>query len=330
MGILKSLLSDFSYTDHIFDPIKKKMICRWVLMLPGAGCSWTKEDHGGCYMCGFKNETRKYTRNILFPTFAFTKLFDMCYKYQKHNKPYLASIFNGGSFTNDREVPQKAQIEICKRIKKIGSIEQLLIEARTEYVTTEKIRMLMSHLGGKELIVGIGLECLSDEVRKKGINKGFDIKDYEKALRIIKDCGAKTLTYGFIKPMYLSEKAAIKEAVDTASYAFSKGSEYVVFNAATVAKDTKMCEVYEKSGFNPPWLWSILEVAKSTHHMGAMRIGDFTDEPKPIAGPTNCVKCTEPIKKLFKEYKRSYDLSVFDGFSCDCQKEWEHLIRSDN
>ena len=296
------------------------------MMLPGAGCSWSKEKDGGCHMCGFKRETRKYTLNLLFPSFVFLKLFDEGYDLVKNKEPYLASIFNGGSFLNNKEIPLSTQTAICKRIKNIDSIKQLLIEARPEYITDEKIKTLTSCLGKKELIAGIGLECESDTIRKMNINKGFTCKDYEKAVNILKDNGAKVLTYVFLKPLNLTEREAIDEAVETARYAFSRGSDYVVYNAATVQKGTKMCEYYVKGKFRPPWLWSILEVAKQTHEMGATRVGDFTDEPRPIAGPQNCEKCTPALKKLFDEYKHTNDLSVFKDFHCECRQYWEKEV----
>ena len=327
MSILRNLLKDkYSYIDHIFDPSEGKQICRWVLMLPGAGCSWAKQRTGGCHMCGFKHETKKYTLGLRFPPFVFMKIFEDGYEMIKENNPELLAIFNGGSFLNDAEIPASAQINICERIKRINSIKKLLLETRPEYITTKKIKALISNLGKKKLIVAIGLECASDEIREKSINKGFTRKDYERAINLSKDAGAEVLTYVFLKPLYLSEKKAIEEAVESARYAFLKGSDYVVFNAALVQKGTKMEELYKKGEFRPPWLWSVIEVAKRTHNLGPIRIGDFTDEPTPIAYPQNCNKCTPFINDLFKNYKESCDITVFENVDCECREKWKKEI----
>jgi len=327
MGILKYLLNiKYSYTDLIFDPLDGKTVTRWVLMLPGAGCSWAKQKNGGCHMCGFKHETRKYTFGLRLPSFVLTKLFNEGYEVIKDKHPDLLALFNGGSFLNDKEIPRAFQIDICRRVKDTDSIKKLLIESRPEYITAEKIKLLTSQLGGKKLIVGIGLECASDEIRNRSINKGFSAQDYEKAVKTIKDNRAQVLTYVFLKPIYLSEREAIEEAVESARYSFSKGSDYVVFNSALVQKGTKMEELYLKGEFTPPWLWSVVEIAKKAHNLGPIRIGDFNDEPAPIAGPKNCEKCTSRLLDLFKYYKETHDITIFENTDCDCKKEWREKV----
>ena len=326
MGIFRYLLNDkYSYTDRVFDPLEGRAINRWVLMLPGAGCSWAKQKNGGCHMCGFKHETKKYTFGLRFPSFVFSRLFAEGYEMVKDKKPALLAVFNGGSFLNDREIPSAFQVEICRRIRGIDSIKKLLIESRPEYITAGKIKLLISQLGEKRLIVGIGLECASDEIRKRSINKGFTAQNYEKAVMALKANGAQVLTYIFLKPIYLSEREAIEEAVESARYAFSVGSDFVIFNSALVQKGTRMEELYLKGEFTPPWLWSVVEVAKRAHNLGPIRIGDFNDEPSPIAGPKNCARCTPLLIELFKKYKESNDVTVFEGVNCDCKKDWEKV-----
>jgi len=93
-----------------------------------------------------------------------------------------------------------------------------------------------------------------------------------------------------------------------------------------VQDKTLVHDLYNKGEFKPPWLWSILEVARRTRHHGAVRIGDFSDEPRPIASPHNCHKCSDEIKKLFGDYKISHDIEIFDDFHCDCRKDWEKSL----
>ena len=329
MGVFRYLLNDkYSYTDHIFDPVEGRTICRWVLMLPGAGCSWAKQKSGGCHMCGFKHETRKYTFGLQFPSFVFSKLFTEGYEMIQDKKPELLSVFNGGSFFNDKEIPPTFQVEICRRIKGIDTIKKLLVESRPEYLVAEKINLLTSQLDKKTLIVGIGLECASDEIRNKSVNKGFTGQDYEKAVKILKDIGTQVLTYIFLKPIYLSEREAIEEAVESARYAFFKGADYVVFNSALVQKGTRAEELYLKGEFSPPWLWSVVEIAKRTHNLGPIRIGDFNDEPAPIAGPKNCDRCTPLLFDLFKRYKDTHDITIFENITCACKKDWEKELQA--
>jgi len=46
-------------------------------------------------------------------------------------------------------------------------------------------------------------------------------------------------------------------------------------------------------------------------------------QPPPIDIPRNCPKCSPLVMKLFKEYKRTGDVKLFDGLDCECKEIWE-------
>jgi len=311
----------FSYLDKEFDPKTDRNISRWVLLLPGSGCSWAKRG-GGCFMCGFKTKIEEIQKGQpashgrLMTIFLLGKLTTI------GRSPQSLTIYNGGSFLNDEEIPLKTQLEICRKVAKHITIKKLFVESRPEFVTEEKIKLLVSVLKGKVLEVGIGLECQSDEIRARCINKGFLRKDYEKAAAILNRNGADLLTYVFLKPIFLAEKEAVEEAIATIEYAFLTGSDEVALESAFIQKGTKMEVLYNRGEYKPPWLWSIIEVVKNTYHLGTVRIGGFEDEPQPIDIPQNCPKCSSFIMKLFEEYKKSGNVRLFDGLDCECKQVW--------
>jgi hypothetical protein len=178
-------------------------------------------------------------------------------------------------------------------------------------------------LGEKRLQVGIGLECQNDEIRKRCVNKGFSRKDYEGALAILKGNSVEPVTYVFLKPLFLTEKQAIEEAIATIEYAFKVGTEEVALESAFIQKGTIMEEFYKRGKYKPPWLWSVISVVKSTYHLGPVRIGGFDDEPRPIDFPRNCPECSSEIMKLFKDYRLSGDVKLFDKIRCECEEAWE-------
>jgi archaeosine synthase beta-subunit len=311
----------FSYLDKEFDPKTDRNISRWVLLLPGSGCSWAKKS-GGCFMCGFKTKIEEIQKGQpashrrLMTIFRLGKLITI------GKSPQNLTIYNGGSFLNDEEIPLKTQLEICRQVARHATIKKLFVESRPEFVTEEKIGLLVSILKGKVLEVGIGLECQSDEIRTKCIHKGFLKKDYEKAAAILKHSGAELLTYVFLKPIFLTEKEAVEEAIATIEYAFLIGSDEVALESAFIQKGTKMEEFYSQGEYKPPWLWSIVEVLKNTYHLGTVRIGGFEDEPRPIDIPRNCPKCSSLFTKLFEEYKKNGNVRLFDELDCECKQTW--------
>jgi len=316
----------FSYVDIIYNNANKKPIRRWVLLFPGYGCSWAKKEHGGCYMCGFKSRIEEITRGRKMSFSELMAIYKVAKSMVEKEVPEILTIYNGGSFLNDDEVPLEVQLEVCRDVSITSGIKTLFVESRPEFVTQEKIQLLTSKLGGKKLKVGLGLECVSDDVRERCINKGLSRKDYEKAVRLLRDNGASTLTYVFIKPLYLTEREAVLEAIRSVTYALDAGSNEVTLEAALVQRGTKMEEAYVGGTFRPPWLWSIIEVLKATHRLGQVNVGDFNDEPPPVAIPHNCEKCSSRIESLFQEYKESHEISIFDNVECDCRDIWRESL----
>ncbi len=314
----------FYSLDRIFDFDAQKTVTRLTLLLPGKGCSWARET-GGCTMCGFSQKieqvSKSFTDKDLIAMYKIAELMTM------KDQPFLLTIYNGGSFINNKEISLHVQKEICQKINRHPTIKKLFIESRAEFVTAEKMQTLKKTLGGKILTVAVGLEAQDDKVRNVYIRKGLSKKTYEKAIRIIKESGARALTYIFIKPIYLSEKEAIVEAIDTAKYAFKAKTDEIAFESAFIQKGTPMEKLYLEGKFSPPWLWSIIEVIKETHGLGPIHLGGFEDEPPPIAIPSNCNQCSKKIRNLLQVYRETNNIKTLFDTTCKCKEEWQKLTK---
>lgn len=323
-------VDDFSYIDEVYDIQTGFPEKRWVLMIPGAGCQWSKEHNGGCYMCGFKNQlisnkNAKQIENKIHIAFLLGSYFAGV----NYNKPKSLFIYNGGSYLNDKEVTKSAQIKIFQCvIEKYKSIKNILVESRPEFITPENINGLKSVLSDDcNLSIGIGLECKSDYIRKNYINKGFQKRDYERAVNLLKSKGIGILTYIFLKPIMLTERQAIDEAVESIEYAFSSGTDSVALESAFIQKGTMMHQLYKEQKYKPPWLWSILSVVEQGSKYGPIHIGSFHDNPEPIEVPFNCPQCNDKVMKAISYYNKYHDLSVFSSLDCTCKKQWEKEIQ---
>lgn len=296
-----------------------------VVMLPGAGCAWAKKS-GGCYMCGFSRATHRYTKGRLFPAPIFKGM--LRYALKQRQGAEILAVYNGGSFLNPREIPISIPTWLSDKVAEHSSIRQLFVESRPEFVEPKLIQGMVTRLEGKILKVGIGLECVSDTIRDRCIHKGFLLKDYKRAVDVLRDHDVRVLTYVFLKPIFLNEAEAIEEAVKTIGYVFDHGSDEVALESAFVQEGTLMHKLFQKGEFKPPWLWSIVEVLKRTAHLGPVYLGGFTDEPKPVATPFNCQACSGRISEAMQRYRESLDVNVLDGLSCDCQKEWRFVLEN--
>lgn len=314
----------FYYVNLLYDFKEKKANKQLTLLLPGKGCAWAKKN-GGCTMCGFSKKIEQLKRK--FSDNDLISLYETAVIMTNKNKVVTISIYNAGSFINNDEISEKVQLEIFRRLEKHPTIKNIFIESRAEYINNKKIITLKRVLEGKNLIVAIGLEAQDDKIRNNYIKKGLSKAEYENAIKILKKNRVRVATYILIKPIYLNEKEAIKEAIKSAEYAFKAGTDEVIFESSFVQRCTIMELLYNEKKFTPPWLWTIIEVLKKTYNLGDVRLGGFSDEPPPIAIPFNCKNCSPRIEQLLYNYRENNNIRVFDNSYCDCKKKWEKIIK---
>lgn len=317
-----------AHTSRKYDFLSKKPVLNATLLLPGKGCSWAKESGAGCTMCGFKNVLSSIDIDREFRDEEVLRLFSLGINALEKKHPRALNIYNGGSFLNDEEMSCNVQTEIIKRMRHHDSVRTIFIESRPEFIVAEKLKKLTSLLVPKSLKIGIGLEAVTDRVRNDYVNKGISRDVYEKAVRLVKTAGGRVLTYVLIKPLYLTEKEAIEEAIKTSKYAFDVGSDEVSFESACIQKSTKMEELFSQGRYRPPWLWSIIEVIKTAHNLGDIQIGSFWDLPKPIAKPQNCKRCSVKVERFINDYRINHELAVFNGLYCSCMEKWQEQLES--
>ena len=316
----------FFYTEKIFSPDLQKTINRLIVLLPGKGCWWAKQKNGGCTMCGFKEKLREIKSNR-YSAWDIVFLFKIALELTNENYSEIV-IFNGGSFLNDEEIPLLAQEKIAHLANQSPSLQTLYVESRPEFVTRNKIRKLVKILENKKLKVGIGLEAVTNIIRNRNINKGITLEQYERAVKILIDEHVEVLTYVFLKPIYVSEREAIKETIKTIKYAFKKGSKEIALEAGFVQEGTVMANLFHQGIYQPPWLWSIIEVLKKTYELGFVYVGNFNDEPPPIAIPFNCLSCNKRVMKYIQRYRENHSLDELKYLHCKCKIEWRKKISS--
>ena len=303
---------NFSFIDEVFDPLQKKLVKRWVLELPGAGCEWYKRT-GGCTMCGFNQSTYKYTfGGHLYPHFLFMLLFYYAYSLVKKEEPEVLVIYNGGSFLSDKEIPRRTQLAILDFVRHHPTLRKIMVESRTEFATDEKLFDYKRAIGNKKLEIAFGLESANDEVRNQCLKKGLSKKEFRRAVMEAKSLGFEVFAYVYLKPHCLDEEAAVLDAIESIKFCFNAKVDEVSLSCAFVQKGTHLYQLFQEGLFKPPTLRSIIKVIKETANLGPVRIGSFDDEPPPIAKPSNMDSTDEKFLLAIDLYGRSHDVKVFE------------------
>ena len=297
---------------------------RAVVYLMSNGCEWALKSAHGCMMCG---HIAKQTRmDDTISVGDYLKQFEHEFEKIDFKMNPILNLYNNGSFINDNEIPREARIGMLKKINQNPYIKMLVLETRPEFVTEEKVREIKRIIPNKHIELGVGLEMKNDFLRGICINKGFSLKRFDSAARIITK-HLNLRVYVLLKPLFLTEKEGIENAVETIEYAFESGATTVSLEACTIQDFTLMKYCYERGLYTPPWLWSIIDVVKKVKTPGKLIVGLFKFFPSPSAVPNNCDRCNETVMERIQEYNRTLDSRTFDGLVCECKKEWKELLK---
>lgn len=313
-------------TDYREEYYNGKNCRRAVMYLMSNGCEWSLKDGHGCTMCGHLAKQTRRLDEIYWEEYYHQ--FSSEFKKVDFKESPLLNLYNNGSFLNDHEMPPQARTAILELISTEPNIKKLVLETRPEFVTLEKVREIKRILPDKHVALAVGLEIKDDFLRTVCINKGFSLKMYNRAAEII----TKYLhlrTYVLLKPPFLTEREAMENAIETVKYAFAAGSTLVSLEACTIQDYTLARYLNDRGLYHTPWLWTIVEVAKSCAQLGQLAIGLFQFFPSPQAVPYNCELCSDEVMKRIREYNRTLDTGVFDSLTCKCKEEWEHEINKE-
>lgn len=232
----------------------------------------------------------------------------------------IVKVYTSGSFLDVQEVPPEAASHILGECAGRGA--RLLFESRPEYITDRALDTTLElH---DDIEVAIGLESANDRVLKHSINKGFAVADYDRAAALMREKGVDLRTYVLLKPPFLTEREAVEDAVATVRHA-APLSRSVSVNAVNVQKGTLVERLWKDWSYRPPWLWSVLDVAKRCAGLGPTLLVD------PVGGGTqrgahNCGGCDRVILDGLKAFTESQDPSRLAEPECGCRRTYSKIL----
>ncbi|MEM0448985.1 MAG: archaeosine biosynthesis radical SAM protein RaSEA [Methanomassiliicoccales archaeon] len=296
------------------DMISGRKVRTMVLILRTVGCWWSQKK--GCLMCGYNQATSEKgigTKELMSQLEVAMESYD---------GEEMVKVYTSGSFLDEREVPADVRERLFNAFP---SCQNFLIESRPEFVTEKAL----SSLPRDRMEIAIGLESSSDEILHNCINKGFGVKDYERAAKLIRQMGMRLRTYLLLKPPYLTELQALDDAISSIRFA-SSYSENISLNPVNVQKETHVESLFRRGDYRPPWLWSVVEVLKRGKEGCDSRVFSIPSGAGTPRGAHNCFRCDPDVISALHQFSFSQDISVFQGLSCDCQRIWKAQLELQN
>ncbi len=290
------------------DRLSGEIVDSFVVIFRTQGCRWAKIS--GCSMCGYYNDTSP----VVDENDLENQLQEALGKYRGEK---VVKIYTSGSFLDDGEIPEGVQRKI---IESFSQAERIIVESRPEFVKP-KLRMLKEY---PNIMVALGLESANDETLLFRINKGFLVRHYVKAATLLKENGIPVKTYALLKPPFMTEAEAISEAIMTIEFA-SKYSEVISLNPMNIQRNTLVEYLWHRGEYRPPWLWSVVEVLKRTHHIG--EVVSYPTAGGTRRGAHNCGKCDEKVVRAIYDFSLHQDISYLEGLDCPCRERWEKVVK---
>jgi len=288
-----------------------KLVDAGVVILRTTGCSHFH--NGGCSMCGYNIESESSVTAE-----ALLRQFESAAK--EVGDVQFLKVYTSGSFLDECEIPADVAGRVREHCR--DKSIRLLFESRPEYVTSSKLDDITNiH---DDLEIGLGLESSNDRVLKYSINKGFTVRDYENAARLISEKDLDIRTYVLLKPPFLTESEAIADSISTIRFAAAK-SKTISLNPVNVQRGTMVERLWKDWSYRPPWLWSALEVLKATSVLGRKILCEPTGGGR-ARGAHNCGECDEVILHSLKAYSQSQDASKLGSPDCDCKDIWNTIL----
>ena len=292
------------------DMVSGKVSDAMVVIMRTSGCCWAKA--GGCTMCGY----RQASLNTVTEDDLNRQIDEALSKYS--GEPFV-KIYTSGSFLDENEIP----LTLRQRIfREFSGCERILFESRPEFVKEESIATLPP-----TVTIALGLESSDPDVLDISIKKGFTPEDSRRAGTAIKKAGLAVRTYLILKPPFLSESAAINDAVRSAVFA-DEFSDEISINPLNVQRGTYAERLWRAGELRSPWIWSLIEVLRRLSGNVDARLMSSPSGGGTPRGVHNCGKCDREMLDGIERFSFSQDVKDLSTI-CDCINDWQTYLESE-
>ncbi len=295
---------------------------RIVIGVRSRGCVLFRNG-GGCLHCGLRRHPI-WAKDLAVAEIVaqFQRDFAAC----TFPDPSTLCLYSAGSLLDADELPPEALRYILRSVAGEQGIRCVNLESRPEFCLPEHLQEVRELLGDRRITVGLGFESASDTVRNRLVGKQSGLRDFQQAIARLHEAGMSALCYILVKPPSMSEGAALQDAWMSLQIAFTLGADAVSLEPMAVQRDTALEALYARGEYRPPWLWTIVELARLGHACGEVLIGGEVIVPPPIAVASNCPQCDTRVLAALREFDRTQQLSALAGLDCACRQQWEQAI----
>jgi len=149
------------------------------------------------------------------------------------------------------------------------------------------------------------------------------------AIKVLKNLDVKVKAYLLIKPLFLTEKEAIDDAVKSGIEACRLGADRVSFNPMNIQKGTLVEYLWRRREYRPPWLWSVVEILEKVNAGVDVPVLSHPTAAGKIRGSHNsgkCGKCDNRVYAGIKDFSITQEPKFLRGLDCRCKETWRNVL----
>lgn len=296
------------------------------MVLPTRACKYARAKHGGCSFCTLPSDNPYNPSEEDLKLIPENALHIFQEKQNKVDNLKVVKFYTSGSFLDPWELPYDIRDELLTLFS--DKVEEMVIETRCEYVIRKHLDGITELISPSKLIVAIGQETTNDEINKRANNKGHTLKQFKRAVSLLKEYGFRSKGYILLKPIFTSEYLAKKDAILSGKDMMEAGVNGISINPCYIGKGTLMDKLFKKGNYSSPWLWTVLDVTKAIKEMVGSDIIVISD---PVAagkdrGPRNCGSCDAELKTVLKEFSATQNLNLLQVVTCSCRQIYDNSL----
>lgn len=152
--------------------------------------------------------------------------------------PDSVAYYSGGNVLRPEEMHQPTVLEdIPKYIAGRSDCMSYEIEVRVDDVLKylDSLKIIITNLGGKNLIVRLGVEFFDDDILKKH-RKGVDVRQIQKAVDVLNELGIQWHGYVMFGGVDMCKKDAIDVAIKTGKFMVDNNAHRISINGLFVTE----------------------------------------------------------------------------------------------
>lgn len=296
------------------DVLDGQSVQAFVVIFRTYGCFWA--NRSGCSMCGYFQDSRPNTTDDDLRQQLTVAL-------DRYDGQLMVKIFTSGSFFDTQEISATMQQEILDAF--FPRAQQVSVETRPEFIG----HMHELHIpANKRLEIAMGLESSNDRVLEHAITKGFTYSQWRAGAERVIETGHLLKVYLLIKPPFMTEDEAIKDAIFSARQV-DDIAHTISFNPVAIHGYTLVDYLWHRGLYRPPWLWSVIEVLTCSADQVKSIIKCDVVAGGTQRGAHNCGSCDAVTLDAIQAYSLSGDAALLGTLRCDCREKWIDTLELD-